>query len=79
MSPRAPSRAVTQLVMEYLEAHPQACDTIEGIARWWVTSQQVNNTTLVVQQALTVLQAKGYVSEERRIDGRIFYRSVKKS
>jgi hypothetical protein len=66
-------KIVTQLVMAYLEAHPQACDTIEGIARWWLMSQQINDATFAVKRALEELKKRGYVREERKADGRIFY------
>lgn len=73
MSTPIDNRTVTQLVMEYLEAHPKACDTLEGIARWWVMSQQVNDAMLAVKRALEELKARGYIREERKADGRIFY------
>jgi hypothetical protein len=66
-------KTVTRLVREYLEAHPQACDTIEGIARWWVMSQQIDDTMMAVGKALEELKASGYVREERKTDGRVFY------
>jgi hypothetical protein len=66
-------KSATQLVMAYLEAHPQACDTIEGIARWWLMSQQINDATFAVKRALEELKKRGYVREERKADGRIFY------
>jgi hypothetical protein len=67
------NRTVTQLVMEYLEAQPKACDTIEGIAHWWVMSQQVNDAMFAVKRALDELKARGYIREKRKADGQILY------
>jgi hypothetical protein len=73
MSTPIDDKIATQLVMAYLEAHPQARDTIEGIARWWLMSQQINDATFAVKRALEELKKRGYVREERKADGRIFY------
>jgi Fe2+ or Zn2+ uptake regulation protein len=40
--------AVAESVLSYLAEHPQAMDTLEGIAEWWIAREQVrvNVTTL---------------------------------
>jgi hypothetical protein len=47
---RAPSRhqrsiladeALRAVVLSYLAEHPEAMDSIEGIAEWWITRQQI--------------------------------------
>ena len=32
---------LARAVMRYLDEHPQAMDTVQGIAEWWVTRQQI--------------------------------------
>jgi hypothetical protein len=32
---------VRELVLRYLAAHPDAMDTVEGIAEWWVAREQL--------------------------------------
>jgi Fe2+ or Zn2+ uptake regulation protein len=44
---------VETAVMDYLAEHPQAMDTAEGIAEWWVMRQQVR---VEVETLLRVLQ-----------------------
>lgn len=45
---------LAELVLGYLATHPQAADTVEGIAEWWVQRQQiralVHNVTEVVRR-----------------------------
>jgi hypothetical protein len=32
---------LVRVILAYLAEHPQAMDTIEGIAEWWVRRQEV--------------------------------------
>jgi len=45
---------IAELVLHYLEEHPQPMDTLEGIADWWVQS---NNAPLSVEALSRVLDA----------------------
>ena len=67
-------KALDQQILEYLEAHPQACDTVEGVAKWWVMSQQVAETVLAVRGALGRLKQEGLVEEFRSADGQTLYK-----
>lgn len=62
-----------QRILEYLEDCPHASDTLEGIAKWWVTRHHVSETVTAIQQALDDLQRDGSVSERRLPDGQILY------
>ena len=31
--------ALAKTVMEYLQRHPQAMDSVEGIAKWWIAGE----------------------------------------
>jgi hypothetical protein len=52
-------------ILQYLADHPQAMDTLEGIAEWWIARQQIRvevNTLARVLQRLTehgLLEASG--------------------
>jgi hypothetical protein len=67
-------KALEQRILEYLAAHPLACDTLEGVAKWWVMSQQIAETILAVRGALDRLKQRGLVEEQRCADGQTLYR-----
>lgn len=50
-------------VMEYLAEHPQAMDTIEGIAGWWIT-QEPHVDLQVLSRVLNRLRAEGILEAE---------------
>lgn len=64
---------LAQEILSYLRLHPQAGDTLEGIARWWVTCQRLSESVEEVQHALEELKARGNVAEYRAPDGRTMY------
>lgn len=60
-------------ILNYLEEHPQASDTLEGITRWWILQQQVSESVMVVHRALELLKEEGYVLERKTPDGQTLY------
>jgi predicted transcriptional regulator len=62
-----------QHILQYLKEHPEAGDTLEGIAKWWVMLQQLNNSVDAVQTALQSLTTKGLIVERKGPDGRAIY------
>jgi Fe2+ or Zn2+ uptake regulation protein len=64
---------VTTQILKYLEANPQAGDTLEGIARWWLLQQQVNDSVNAIHQALEQLKTKGFVEERKAPNGQTIY------
>jgi hypothetical protein len=61
------------LVLAYLDDHPTAMDTIDGIAEWWVLRQQIDIEVRRVSRVLALLVADG-VLEEVTQGGVRFYR-----
>ncbi len=66
MSGTTPAAASEKLV-HFLKSNPEASDTAEGIARWWV-----NMPVAVVVQALDYLVKRGIVEKLERDDGVIY-------
>lgn len=64
-------------IAAYLEHHPQAADTVDGIAHWWVQRQRYRTAVAQIQQALDRLQAQGVVSTTTSATGRLVYRSTR--
>lgn len=49
-------------IVSYLTQKPSAKDTFEGIAEWWLLKQEINKAVDNVDQALALLELKGFVS-----------------
>lgn len=59
----------------YLNANPQACDSADGIARWWLPDLPAGAAgQAALQAALEFLQAVGLVECVRAADGRARWR-----
>ena len=61
-------------ILTYLADHPEASDTIDGIAQWWLLEQRIRQEIPAIEKALTELVAKGFVLEQRGSNGRNHYR-----
>ncbi|MDZ7754049.1 MAG: hypothetical protein U5S82_21020 [Gammaproteobacteria bacterium] len=55
-------RDVAREIEHYLESHPQAADSLEGIANWWISRQRLQTELEVVRAALEQLSQAGIVS-----------------
>ena len=61
------------LILGYLDDHPTAMDTLDGIAEWWVLRQQIEIEVRRVSRVLAGLVADGLLEEH--VQGGIrFYR-----
>ncbi len=62
-------------ISSYLETHPKALDNLDGILRWWLLKQQIEESTEVVLAAMEYLVSSGEV-EQIKSSGEIFYASA---
>lgn len=67
-----PVDAIVQAVLAYLAGHPQAADSVAGVARWWVGDDGRLGLPLV-QQALDRLVIAGELRRQRLADGSVLY------
>jgi hypothetical protein len=51
-------------ILRYLDANPEARDTVEGIAQWWLRKEWIERKVDEVQDAIQVLKSKGLILEE---------------
>lgn len=64
--------SIAKDIAEYFSVNPNAGDTVEGIANWWIANQRFKNSTLLVQKALEHLVQQG-VLHKKVFDGREIY------
>lgn len=61
-------------ILAYLDENPDANDTSEGIAEWWLLEREIREQQDQVEAALSELAAEGWVIASRRADARVHYR-----
>jgi hypothetical protein len=60
----AAERAIAREILGYLENHPEAKDTLEGIAEWWLSHRR--HERRAVERAVALLLSYGAILETRR-------------
>jgi Fe2+ or Zn2+ uptake regulation protein len=60
-------------ILGYLRAHPQAADTVAGIAEWWLPRHLPAEAVERVQAALDQLVAQGWVEKIVLVGGTVLY------
>lgn len=64
---------VMAAIEAYLAHHPEAADSAEGIARWWLAGRGIETDTETVTRALQRLVEYGAVRVRSTPDGRRLY------
>ena len=54
---------LAEAILKYLAEHPQASDTLEGIAEWWIMRQQIRVEAISAARALRQLTESGLLEE----------------
>ena len=67
-------RQTSYEILAYLAENPDAQDTLEGVAHWWLLEQRIEDQTARVQEALNKLVSNGLVIESKGPDARSHYR-----
>ena len=75
MSTDSEIMAIALLLARYLRDNPNACDTPDAIARWWLGSNAVLNTP-TLEAALHWLEQRRLVEPLRAADGRVRYQRI---
>ena len=56
-------RDLYRAVLQYLRSHPDAMDTLDGIAEWWLMRQRIHASVTSVARVLRLLVENGLVEE----------------
>jgi hypothetical protein len=62
-------------IRAYLDAHPEAADTLDGIVQWWIVHQRFLRGVQAAGRALDELVAQGVLEKIRTADGRDIFRA----
>jgi len=65
-------------VLRYLQEHPDAKDTLEGIAQWWLLTEYVERKLEEVKRGVAILLVRGLIVEVRK-EGRQPYYQLNKA
>ena len=65
---------VAKAILAYLLEHPDAQDTLAGIAEWWLPEEEANTQLAIVKNALDQLVAQELVLERHSKDLQTHYR-----
>jgi hypothetical protein len=65
---------IAEQIVHYLRMHPKAGDTLEGIARWWLASEQIDASVRDTAAALETLVQTDIVEAVRTSTGATFFR-----
>lgn len=65
-------------ITNYFETHPCAADSLEGIAKWWLTKRHPSVPLEMVEQALEYLCDDGKVIKTKGQSGNTIYSLAQK-
>jgi DNA-binding PadR family transcriptional regulator len=64
---------VIRHILRYLIEHPDAKDTLQGLHRWWLPGGVIEWEEGVVQDALDMLVARGWLTQRQITSSRNVY------
>ena len=70
-------RCIAKEIEKYLNDHPKAADTLEGITEWWLLRLRYRVSSIMVQQALEYLVSTSVVEINTNLNGNKVYSSKK--
>lgn len=77
-----PARTILSIAIDirrYLERHPNAADSVEGVTRWWLTREGSVESIDKVQKALDLLVERGLMTKRVQHDGQSIFARARNS
>ena len=65
-----------EAIQRYLAQRPNAAETVEGVAKWWLARQRYDESVVLAQEALEYLESRGQVVRFHLAGGRVMYRQI---
>lgn len=65
--------SLARQILIYLDSHPAAADSLNGVARWWLADSSLNTDFDTLSQALDDLVDRGLVLSRSTPDGQVIY------
>jgi hypothetical protein len=65
---------ISSLILEYLRKNPEAGDTLEGIAKWWLEIERIEVSVNEIADALKSLIKKEQILVYKTRGGTTFYK-----
>jgi hypothetical protein len=66
-------QTIAETIEAYLDVNPDAADSAEGIARWWLPPALAEESPATIEDALERLVTAGVVRRQPMPDGRVLY------
>jgi Fe2+ or Zn2+ uptake regulation protein len=63
---------IVEAILRYLHSHPDAADTVEGIAKWWLPAKWCVDSRTVLS-ALARMEAQGLVHRRTNADRHVLF------
>ena len=67
---------LSDMILSYLKAHPNAGDTLEGVVNWWLDYEHVTYVIKEIHQTLDKLVAEGQVKVVKGLSEEAFYKAT---
>ena len=65
---------IARAILRYLQNHPAAKDTLDGIAQWWLLREWTDRRRVEVERAVSFLVSKTLLVETSRTGLPVYYR-----
>ena len=71
-----PGNEQREAILRYLEACPNAADTLNGVVEWWIPLQRYRDDYEKVAKILEELFAEGLIEKQVLPDQKIIYKAI---